>query len=722
MAKKSFFPSKDDFSALKQWKSFFKDFKHPSTNVSSVLKNLLSLEELEFKNEIREIFVEAVKVFPNDSAKIFAFCCQISGISILENNEVPVKKDLDFEFVLRDLLESLHGLEIKVDFAAKINDDQTFLEYLTKVGNFLTENAFPIPITQTSVDCVRFLLQIHAGSLENQIGFLSALILFNVDGVNIENYFQDLISTYFKLRQLPKLIAKIFIALEKPDFNSEFKNLSPKCIDAFEDHICQLPFGQIFELWKSFNFHLKSKKKIVVGFVDDLMSAFLRSVCLIDHKVPGITCQKIAEFIKQTHEILKESKNNFAETRKELIELALMLKKYRKRQDLENLFQNVPKNSTIAKKIKICDQIEDLSSMEVDEVVENFAFAKCDLNKDEIIEATESLFKSPSDFIFDQHLIEENVEIQKAIIINLIKFLEDRFDVDGGCEVVIKRLKSGKFLQNNDEESKKKVIEKVISALEEQLLSAKYSVNPDLDPKSYFLAPIRALNSLPLECLQESLNLTVIAILLMLISVCSHEEVVDDLIGILARCFDPVLRQSQFLRIADGSKLLLFMSRMKHYSLKSKNAESTQFLLTQSVVRYISDYAEKWSNFDQNFTKICDNLKNPKQCGQRSVLTAVLFAEALEKPLIFQDASEKKLKNCGEKMKLVVKNLKSGLSDFDEADEDMKILLMRCTSAVLVLKDNKITKHEIEKVLKFALICDSKHAINFLKTVFAKKW
>ena len=105
----------------------------------------------------------------------------------------------------------------------------------------------------------------------------------------------QLICLYQKLRQLPKLIARIFIALGKS--NDKISDLDSQIIECFADKVKTLPLGQVLDLWKTFEYQLKNYSDSTKGLLDQLMSTFVVNACQVEQSIPDLTMNKITASI-----------------------------------------------------------------------------------------------------------------------------------------------------------------------------------------------------------------------------------------------------------------------------------------------------------------------------------------------------------------------------------------------------------------------------------------
>ena len=150
-------------------------------------------------------------------------------------------------------------------------------------------------------------------------------------------FITDLFSTYSRLRQIPKLIAKFFLCLQyKEDARNEHqaaaKTYPFSSIDAMNSthlSICgryfnKLPYAQLIEVFKTFLYHLESIESSLVkasllspkdlkseyyvailNLSNMLIPCFLKNSSVSDHLVPISTKEKYIQLMIKMHEIIK---------------------------------------------------------------------------------------------------------------------------------------------------------------------------------------------------------------------------------------------------------------------------------------------------------------------------------------------------------------------------------------------------------------------------------
>ena len=114
----------------------------------------------------------------------------------------------------------------------------------------------------------------------------------------------QLFHLFQRLRQLPKLIARLLIALTKSDSKLSW---NADILLSFASNVEKLPTGQLLELWKTFDYHLKTSlhQSNIVNTIDSLMSTFLLHSRLVEQSLPEITMEKVSTSIANTNSLAK---------------------------------------------------------------------------------------------------------------------------------------------------------------------------------------------------------------------------------------------------------------------------------------------------------------------------------------------------------------------------------------------------------------------------------
>ena len=151
------------------------------------------------------------------------FSCRVLDVALpgspladdtLATEMIPLRTDVDFEQPLRDLLGMLHSSHPDLTATVKVGATEISLsDWLVGLTGYVVENGLSVPVTDAAVECVRILSEISPRNVEPNIGQICCSVLFNIDHVDCAAFFASIVDTYLKLRQVPKLVAKILIAL-----------------------------------------------------------------------------------------------------------------------------------------------------------------------------------------------------------------------------------------------------------------------------------------------------------------------------------------------------------------------------------------------------------------------------------------------------------------------------------------------------------------------------
>lgn len=150
------------------------------------------------------------------------------------------------------------------------------------------------------------------------------------------------------------------------------------CSADFARAVSRLPTGQIFDLWKTFLYHVtKEREKIeqeknVLLLVDQLLSVFLRNAVVSEHTMAKPAADKTRDLILQTYReafIERDLKRSLPKTRGGLGELAKLFAHYRKCEDLDKVSAECRS-----------EQEED-GQIEVDGTLSKFAKALSQMNR-----------------------------------------------------------------------------------------------------------------------------------------------------------------------------------------------------------------------------------------------------------------------------------------------------------------------------------------------------
>ncbi len=204
-----------------------------------------------------------------------------------------------------------------------------------------------------------------------------------------------------------------------------------------------------------------------------MMSIFVRNVAVSDHTVARPIVQKARELLMQTDQALQGKETTFPRVRRSLSRLAKLLAEFRGGdQELKSIYSALEDAPAKA------DDLHELSALVGD--TKKFA----------------SLVGSLSGSLDD---VAESSSLHAGIVMNVCHFASEVLDVDGGgvCEDAAKHLTKLFASSDLNDEATEKKLKKAFAMLEKAMVGD--ITNPDLDAKFYFVTPISALESLPLE-------------------------------------------------------------------------------------------------------------------------------------------------------------------------------------------------------------------------------
>ena len=150
-------------------------------------------------------------------------------------------------------------------------------------------------------------------------------------------FITELYQTYSKLRQIPKLIAKLFLSLQFKDDKGNGLQIATKVypyssLNAFNNedlkvcgsHFSKLPSAQLMELFKTFLYHLESIETSLVkasllsqkdlkseyyvsilNLANQLIPCFFENSTMSDHAIPIAIKEKFIQLMIKMHDIIK---------------------------------------------------------------------------------------------------------------------------------------------------------------------------------------------------------------------------------------------------------------------------------------------------------------------------------------------------------------------------------------------------------------------------------
>ena len=285
----------------------------------------LSVSEMKWNHRL-EIFAKLLNIFSN-----FAPSSTIISIEFNTSEEDNLESTISMLMWLKLLLKNL------------IDNDTANLS----VDILCCYN------TYHKTNVIRALLSLESRVVEPLIGSILSHVLFDKrnmckvppigstlkgTGITCELskslFIKELLSTYGKLRQIPKLIAKLFICLQSKENREDAKSNEPGTkhlnfsviksmtsndLECLGVHFNKLPSGQYIEVFKTFLYQMESVKvenllsqadaeseyyKSIMQLANYLIPCFLENTSMADHSVPSPTKDKYLEMLKKMVDIL----------------------------------------------------------------------------------------------------------------------------------------------------------------------------------------------------------------------------------------------------------------------------------------------------------------------------------------------------------------------------------------------------------------------------------
>ena len=643
------------------WTIFLKSLAHdqkedqkPKMNedIDSLFKMISSMKTANQISAIEVLFkglLQSHHLSDNLKATFYVVCCTIIGLdpkseetfslsplAITILPKVGQIEDNDLLNCIHDLVQYL--VEKRVDLSVTIfKEDQTWMKYLQYqmkrlLTNFANEKSLACEISMTLGHYCPLVI-------EPLIGTLSTTIM-SIDSKESKTKLMcELIGLFQKLRQLPKLIARLLIAVSKSDNSISFE-WSQDILDCFAEKTVSLPTGQLVEMWKTLEFHIKSNSKILSPTLDVLVPVFLLNACILEQNLPDPTMDKISKLIESTRGAIEINEKLFPNIRVALEEICVTLKHTRglnladgqkitklQKRKLESL-----DDSEGVKKIKLSwNDIKDNPTalkVTVDEMADN------DLSPviDQIIE-NKATFKM---------LVQENQQIQEMFIEKIISEVM-KMNPKMKC---LKHLKTGNF-------------EKITSLFTEVEHGIK------IDNSNQIL---EWLELLPLEHIQGKCEsqVTILCIALIKVDVVFAKS--------LARCLTSTFRSSSILKYLSVCKLLAFLSM---------TAQDSPFYkpILQSLIKLGLTYSSPLNELSENADDFANKLKDLNDDNQVNV--SVTLLESLS-PVLTEKitvSGEEKRTKYGELFTELSKGLLKGLKS--EAKNVDNALVIRALTIVI---------------------------------------
>ena len=241
------------------------------------------------------------------------------------------------------------------------------------------------------------------------------------------------ITLYHKLRQLPKLMARLLMAMGKSTLDSKQFEFDAQSLQCFAEKVSTLPVGQVLDLWKTFEYHLKNAGSQLSPVIDQLMSAFTLNACLVEQAIPDLTMDKIVANIKATLGLIQSSENQYPKLENSLNELCIMLRHTRNDLTVDLVTESIREPSLTnlqkrkleniggghdrgGKKAKITNEWSEIKTCPTTILISVLP----DLSDDQLELALEEMFKNESIQMI-KALLEEDPRIQQLLLAAVIK-------------------------------------------------------------------------------------------------------------------------------------------------------------------------------------------------------------------------------------------------------------------------------------------------------------
>ena len=609
------------------------------------------------------LFCNILQVFP-----ISEEITQLTPIAkaVLPKLEMDAKMKLPCLKYLTDCL-----IEARFDFTILLipsNETSTFMKFLQHwlkylIDNFKNDHEL---ICSIAVDLASYSPLVT----EPLIGNLSMSIMALSEEIR-DDFMSRLFTLYFKLRQMPKLIARMLITMGKGN-HKEFL-FSAKVLDCFADKVSKLPVGQLLELWKTFEFHMKNTSDLT-AFIDQIMSVFIINACLIEQSIPESTMDKIKGNIEST---LALDLNQNPKVLAALNEMSVLLKHSR---GLEIKLRNEEKWASLQK--RKLESIEEVTPKK----------SKIELKWDDLKSLPESSWISLLTKLDDFELTKAVDDICNSSVTSQNDLFEEEPRIlDILFNKVIKAVsKKSKYLKKLETNNLQEIADNFeeISVDEENL---------------------KILSFLPLEHVQGNLETK---LSLFFLSSCNSSPTAKNL---LARTLFNGFRSSSILKFMSVESVLQILTAKE---TASKQDELCIRLICKAAVTYGKPLGE----IDASLSKYSESLESLN--NEPTVLVATSFLESVRPVLTSKvSTSDEKKAKCQNIFKTLSKSLLKGMKNSENIEIDENILLEGLTTIITTQccqEDKKQLKKWsaiIKKYVATFVASKEKVALDFMSAV-----
>jgi len=231
--------------------------------------------------------------------------------SIIGSQILSAKKigDLDIGSVLQS------ALPLSLEFES--TDGQNMGKYLQGI---LRVKMSSVGLTEDVCLTIKIIHTNYPQLLEPLVGLILEKRLESPKA-EFHEAFSAIVDVMGKLRQLPKLVSKLFLHLRTVKSKKVF-TWSPDDLTCLQVAIGIFPKVQCLELWKALNYHLSSDllncgDPIIASnaaqALSPLMASVLTSLHIADHNTPSSLTQRITDLMDATLECLRVVKNRSSE-------------------------------------------------------------------------------------------------------------------------------------------------------------------------------------------------------------------------------------------------------------------------------------------------------------------------------------------------------------------------------------------------------------------------
>ena len=613
------------------------DSKPKSDEILERLMNKIgSMSPVDQVKAVKTLFATAMQSSISDQSKalLFCVCCDILQLSPTTDESLKVsslastlilpkiKLELNARLeCLKELVDT--AIEFKLDVGTTLLKDVTWMKYLQHLTKSLFGQTQALREQEKAVSIAMALVHYSPSVIEPLIGTLVVAVMSapNVDAQN--ESMGQLMNLFQRLRQLPKLIARLLISVSK---NKSKLHWTQDILAKFAENVVKLPVGQLLELWKTFDFHMKNSNEFVGPTVDILMAQFISNSRLIEQAIPDITVDKVSTSLKNSLDLASKSKE-FPHAQEALTEMSLVLMQQNRNFDIEptamamNQLQKRKLHSfkpDFCKKAKLdWHEISCLPPRLLQTFLEELTVAELNEHIEDIVK------------LVDQETIgiEEDERLLKIIL-------------DATLEKWNAKLKS-EFLSN----LKKLPIEKACETFEILPIEDEY---------------VTTLSRLPLEHLHGDLEAKVSLISL---------SVVNSNSQLFLRCLCPTFRSCTILKYVGISKIVPLLKKC-----------SDERILPH-VLKLVVTYQKPFEELQGMSSALTSALQSFSD--QYLVRVSVLVLEALLPTL--SSANEERRLKCQTLFKSLSKAFLKGVNNTSEIDEKLAVSAL---SSILLQSKN----------------------------------